>query len=69
MRCSLSGQEISTVIGVASVMTTFSDSLKPELYSTARPTRLRASSLVIASHASVRHRHSADASRAALTLV
>lgn len=36
MRCSLSGQEISTVIGVAFVMTTFSGSLKPELYSTAR---------------------------------
>ena len=51
------------MIGVASVMTTFSGSLKPELYSTARPTRLRASSLVMASHASVRHRHSADASR------
>ena len=48
MRCSLSDQEISTVIGVASVMMTFSGSLKPELYSTARPTRLRAS-LVITS--------------------
>jgi hypothetical protein len=52
------------VIGVASVMTTFSGSLKPELYSTVPPTRLRASSLVMAPHASVRHRHSADASPA-----
>ena len=41
-------------------------SRRRELYSTARPTRLRGFLLVIASHASFRHRHSADASQSML---
>jgi hypothetical protein len=57
------------VIGVASVMTTFSGSLKPELYSTARAGAHETASSPSFGHrrrtlASPRHRHSAGAFRA-----